>query len=231
MLKVASYNIRKALGTDWQRRPDRILSVIAETGARIVALQEADRRAPPRPAALLPAAIERVTGLRAVGIGRQGPSLGWHGNTLLVGPEIAVTGVSVMDLPGLEPRGACAAILERPACPPIRVVGTHFGLLRASRRAQARALLRWLRAGRPIPTIVMGDLNEWGEAGCLTELGRGLHVLRPGPSWHAQRPVVGFDRIAVSEEWRVEAVGVHRSALAATASDHLPVWARLRLAD
>ena len=43
-LKFASYNIHKAVGTDGRRDPDRILSVLHELGADVVALQEVDRR-------------------------------------------------------------------------------------------------------------------------------------------------------------------------------------------
>jgi endonuclease/exonuclease/phosphatase family metal-dependent hydrolase len=41
-LKVATYNIRKCVGTDRRRQPERILAVLAEIDADIVALQEAD---------------------------------------------------------------------------------------------------------------------------------------------------------------------------------------------
>ena len=40
MITVASYNIRKGLGTDRRRRPDRVLDVLHEIGADIVTLQE-----------------------------------------------------------------------------------------------------------------------------------------------------------------------------------------------
>ena len=43
-LKIASYNIHKGVGLDRKRDPDRILSVLAEIDADIVALQECDRR-------------------------------------------------------------------------------------------------------------------------------------------------------------------------------------------
>ncbi len=38
-LKVASYNIRKAIGLDRKRDPDRIISVLREVDADIIALQ------------------------------------------------------------------------------------------------------------------------------------------------------------------------------------------------
>lgn len=43
-MRVASYNIRKAVGLDWRRDPDRIVDVLAEINADIIVLQEADRR-------------------------------------------------------------------------------------------------------------------------------------------------------------------------------------------
>ena len=54
LLKVASYNIRKAVGLDWRRKPQRVLDVINEIGADVVALQEVDRRFGSRLTALDP---------------------------------------------------------------------------------------------------------------------------------------------------------------------------------
>jgi endonuclease/exonuclease/phosphatase family metal-dependent hydrolase len=44
MIRVASYNIQKSIGTDFKRKPERILAVLSELDADIVALQEVDRR-------------------------------------------------------------------------------------------------------------------------------------------------------------------------------------------
>ena len=44
MIKVASYNIRKGVGTDRARRPDRIVDVLKEIDADVIALQEVDLR-------------------------------------------------------------------------------------------------------------------------------------------------------------------------------------------
>jgi endonuclease/exonuclease/phosphatase family metal-dependent hydrolase len=43
-ITVASYNMRKAIGTDRRRDPHRVLEVLREIEADVVALQEADRR-------------------------------------------------------------------------------------------------------------------------------------------------------------------------------------------
>ena len=41
---VASYNMRKAIGLDRRRDPKRVLHVLQEIDADVVALQEADKR-------------------------------------------------------------------------------------------------------------------------------------------------------------------------------------------
>ena len=80
------------------------------------------------------------------------------------------------------------------------------------------------------PTVLMGDLNDWSRNGrALREFGEGWSMVRVGPSFPARRPVAPLDRIVVSHDLVVAACGVHRSALAAVGSDHLPVWATLTL--
>ncbi len=226
MLSVATYNIRKSVGTDWRRRPERVLGVIRELHADIVALQEVDRRFGTRASSLTLGVIGRETEHTPLAFDHRPQSLGWHGNTLLVRSDIRIAEQHAIALPGLEPRGAAMAVLQLQKGP-IRVIGTHFGLLRNWRRRQARALMEWLAEHEALPTIIMGDLNEWGIGGCLAEFGRAFRVLHTGDSYHSERPFVGFDRILLSPEWHVEAAGVHHSDRAVLASDHLPVWARL----
>jgi endonuclease/exonuclease/phosphatase family metal-dependent hydrolase len=79
-----------------------------------------------------------------------------------------------------------------------------------------------------MPTVLMGDTNEWREAaGCLKDLGPDFLVAPTGASFHARHPVAQLDRIIVHRELRIDAAGVHRSEAARRASDHLPIWARL----
>ena len=60
MIRIATYNIRKCVGLDWRRRPDRVIRVLAEIDADIVALQEADRRLGRRAATLHGAAYMKT---------------------------------------------------------------------------------------------------------------------------------------------------------------------------
>ena len=83
-ITFASYNIRKAVGLDRRRDPERILSVLREIDADVVALQEADRRFGRRMSALPLDAIHTSTDYVPVPLSMKPDSLGWHGNALLV---------------------------------------------------------------------------------------------------------------------------------------------------
>ena len=95
-----------------------------------------------------------------------------------------------------------------------------------------RGLRDWVRdqlAAHPA-LVLMGDFNQWGAGtGAMRELGSGWQSLVPGRSFPAHNPVAQLDRIVACTRWRVVGQGVHHSALAAKASDHLPVWAKLEL--
>ncbi len=223
--RVATWNIRKAVGLDRRRDPERILGVIAGLGAGIVALQEADRRLGKRPSVLCPERIAAETGLRAVDT-RNGPSLGWHGNAILLSPEYRVEKVRRLDLPGLEPRGALLADLTRDGTP-IRVAAIHLGLARRHRRRQLSALSAALSDGDERPTVILGDFNEWSPTRGLEPLGDGFTIHAPGRSFHAARPLAALDRVATCGRLDLRDAGVVETPETRIASDHLPVWAAL----
>jgi endonuclease/exonuclease/phosphatase family metal-dependent hydrolase len=230
MLRVASYNIRKALGTDRRRMPMRILDVMNEIDADVVALQEADRRFGARLAAFPPGMIEDHTPYAVVDVAARSGSIGWHGNALLVRRGIEVRNLARLTLPTLEPRGAVLADLEVDG-QPLRVVGMHLDLSGIHRRRQGHAITAAVAERDPRPTILMGDTNEWRpHAGCLVDFAHKFRIAPTGASYHSRRPVGRLDRIMVDHDTRIIACGVHTSALAVKASDHLPVWADVELA-
>jgi endonuclease/exonuclease/phosphatase family metal-dependent hydrolase len=229
-LKFASYNIRKAVGLDRRRDPERILSVLREIDADVVALQEADRRIGRRASALPLAMIQDHTHYRPVPLSMKPDSIGWHGNALLVKRGIEIASAAPVPLPVLEPRGAIRAdlVVEGRA---VRVVGMHLDLSGLRRRLQVRTVLSHLdELDGEVPAVLMGDFNEWAQrGGCFREFDGDWQVLSPGPSYHSRQPVARLDRVVVSRQWTIEAAGVHHSALSARGSDHLPVWAELAL--
>ncbi|HKX79960.1 MAG TPA: endonuclease/exonuclease/phosphatase family protein [Novosphingobium sp.] len=229
-LTFASYNIHKAVGLDRRRDPARILSVLREIDADVVALQEVDRRFGRRASVLPLADILDHTPYRPVHMPMKPDSLGWHGNALLVRRTIEHAGASVVPLPVLEPRGAICADLVADGRR-VRVVGAHLDLSGLRRRHQVRAVLAHLQAqAEACPAVLMGDFNEWvAQGGCFREFGEDWRVLAPGRSFPSRRPVAALDRFVISAEWRVAGTRVHHSALAAKGSDHLPVYAALEL--
>lgn len=228
MIRLASYNVHKCLGMDRRRQPERIVSVLAALNADIVALQEVDHRLGPRPTALPPRLIADHTDLSPLPYALGAQSLGWHGQTILVRRTLNVTAIRRLELPGLEPRGAILAEVET-AGGPIRIVGAHLGLIRRYRLMQFAAIRAALSRRTPMPTVIMGDFNDWSKRGSGEILGTGYRMHVPGASFPAPRPVGSLDRILVSEGLHLIDAGVHRTAPAAVASDHLPIWANLRI--
>jgi endonuclease/exonuclease/phosphatase family metal-dependent hydrolase len=225
--RVASYNIRKCVGLDRRRDPDRVLGVIAALEAEAVALQEADRRLGARPSTIERARIEAETGLVAVELSVNEISLGWHGNAILLHPDIRVDSILRLDLPGLEPRGAVMIKAERDGHA-FRLVAVHLGLTRQYRRRQLNQIVKAMTSSEPeLPTVILGDFNEWRNDRGLEPLEPGFKVHAPGLSFHAARPVASLDRIAVNARVKLRKAGVLRTETSRIASDHLPVWADL----
>jgi len=229
MIRVASYNIRKAIGTDRRRRPERTIDVLNELGADVVALQEADRRFGSRASAIPVQLLEQHSDYKPVPFDTREGSIGWHGNALLVRKPVEILERHLFHLPSLEPRGAVLADV-RVNGSVLRIVGMHLDLSGLWRRRQAHAILSHLaeREGDP-STVLMGDLNEWSvRGGCLRDFGAHHHFAPCGRSFHARRPIAMLDRIMVTRDLEIVSSGAHASATARRASDHLPIWAELR---
>jgi endonuclease/exonuclease/phosphatase family metal-dependent hydrolase len=230
-MKVASYNIHKCRGMDGRTRPDRILQVIQEIGADLIALQEVDKRFGRKDGLLDPDEILRDTGMRLLVQSDLPQGHGWHGNALLVRREPKTYRRLRLRLPGFEPRGAIVAELDL-GDGEFRVIAAHLGLLRQSRVDQASALLKAHRELAPMPTLLMGDFNEWRR----NRYRSSLSVLEPtfgaghSPrSFPSRRPIFALDRILGWPEGMVSDLAVHKSPLARVASDHLPLTARVSL--
>ncbi len=232
MFRVATYNIQKSVGLDGRRQPGRILEVLAELDADIVALQEVDRRYGRRQSTLPPELIAARTDLKAVPLSINGASLGWHGNAILVRHAIRVLEARHLHLPMLEPRGAVMAVVEV-AGAPLRVVATHLSLIGAFRKRQIDSLTTQLHGerGHDIPTVILGDMNEWREwSDSMKILHPRYRIISPGRSFPAAMPAISLDRIVTGPGLVVHIAGVHRTETSRVASDHLPVWAELSFA-
>lgn len=202
--------------------------MIAELDVDVLALQELDCGYHVAGADQI-AELAAAAGMHAVAGPTMRRASGTYGNALLT--RVATRAVRHVDLSvqGKEPRGAIDADLEIGGRV-VRLLVTHLGLRRFERALQVQQILRALRAGESgHVTVVAGDLNEWRPSDQSLQP---LHVrfgrsrLRTFP---ARRPLLAFDRILVAPPEALRSFVVHDSALARTASDHLPVKATLEL--
>lgn len=226
MLTLASYNIRKCVGLDWKRNPDRIQAILGEMDADIVLLQEADKRLQPRPGTLSADSLWRELGYRFVEVADNAVSHGWHGNAILYREPLQVIHTKRIAIPTVEPRGAVAAVLRLPNGQHLQVIGTHLSLLRKMRAKQIDFLLQSVAQQNPAyPTLIGGDLNEKNAEKWFIDnpLSEPFRLITPGASFHSSKPILKFDRFIVSEAIHVDSARVHRSPLSARGSDHLPV--------
>lgn len=225
MLRIASYNIQKAIGQDFRRRPTRTVAVLRELAADVVVLQEADRRFGERASAIPPPLIARHTDLVPADLATRPKSLGWHGNAILVRRGVRVLKSKRLVLPCFEPRGAVEVVVELDGGPLV-VVGAHLALATRWRRRQAEELAEFAERA-DMPVILCGDLNEWPSAGTgLAPLRAVFTEHAPGNTFPAIRPVAPLDRFYHCGGLRVSA-RVHDTPIARAASDHLPILAQV----
>jgi endonuclease/exonuclease/phosphatase family metal-dependent hydrolase len=224
-IRIASYNIRKARGLDQKRRPARTLQVINGLNADIIVLQEADKRLGSRPSALPHEMIEAETDFELVNVSRNGVSIGWHGNAILVRKGLSVGDVTPFDLPGFEPRGAFRMQVNLGAG--LTVVAAHLGLRRRDRQAQLAQIYRATEGD--MHCVIAGDFNEWSATKGFEPLAARFETHSPGRSFHARRPIAALDRFALTSGVTLRDAGVDQSPLARVASDHLPIWSDIEV--
>lgn len=210
------------------------MAVLRELHADVIALQEADRRIGAREA-VLPRALLDDSPWRMAQVAKRAQSMGWHGNAILVRRHLEIAQCYTLDLPTLEPRGAVCAVIGLGADggdAKVRVIGTHLDLSGLRRRDQVRSLLRFAADHGDMPTVILGDFNQWGQlTGAMREFGDDWGQIAPGPSYPSRAPIARLDRIVHCGRWICHAAQVHHSALAAVASDHLPIHVDLSLAQ
>lgn len=215
-MRIASYNIRKAVGLDWRRDPHRIVDVIGELDADIVVLQEADKRLGQRPGVLPLERLKDEQGFVLAKLSSGAQSHGWHGNAILYrAAQVSMPSTERIPLPAREPRGAIAAHFQPQD---FMVIGAHLALMSGIRKKQMQTLCAHAgQVGKP--TIIAGDFNHWAHS-----LPAGQNeVITPGLSFHASRQVAALDRFILCGDIKAVDSRVHRSLKARRASDHLPV--------
>lgn len=242
VLRVLTYNVHSCVGMDGKIDAERVARVIARTRPDVVALQELD-----------------VGRARTFGIDQAHQiarylKMAFHfhpaihveeeryGDAILthLPHRLVKAGVlpGLAGKPRLEPRGAVWLAVELNGRE-VQMINTHLGLDQRERAGQVEALLGadWL--GSPqcrAPVILCGDLNASPSSPVCRRLAATLTDVQAAAPGHVPRgtfpsrlPSLRIDHIFVSPGVEVTAIEIPASALARTASDHLPLVAELRI--
>jgi endonuclease/exonuclease/phosphatase family metal-dependent hydrolase len=226
-MRIATYNIHRAIGSDGNVNPERIASVLHELDADIVALQEVGY-ASGEPGNLLEYLGESMQARVIEGVTFR-DERGHYGNAVL--SRLAVSAIALHDISvaGREPRGAIELSLQVRG-KAVQVLATHLGLRPGERREQIERLIPMLAASSADIKILLGDLNEWFLWGRpLRRLHRVFGETPAPATFPARWPWFALDRLWVQPLSAVGSLQVHRSAVAKKASDHLPLVAQLHL--
>lgn len=235
-IRVATYNIHKALGLDGRRRIERIGRVLDAIDADIVALQEVvsheQGSIEDHQAGYL---ANRLGYHLAIGETRKHHG-GVYGNVTLSRWEFKQVRHVDLSISGREERGVLRTDL-RAGHHLLHVFNVHLGTAIRERRRQAVRLMDddLLKAiDISGPRIVLGDFNEWVHGLVtrtltaefhLTDLGKHIGRMRAYPSI---LPLLHLDHVYFDHHLKLEKAHFHRSRLSLIASDHLPLVADLQ---
>lgn len=237
-IRVATYNIHKCRGLDGRVRPARILDVLRDVDADIIALQEVVRIETDRPEKDQANFIAAELGMNfRFGENRQLTG-GTYGNALLSRYPLHATCNYDISASGREPRGCLRVDMNLPGGTLLHVFNIHMGTAFLERRKQARKLVSpkiLHQAELSGPRIVLGDFNEWTR-GLTTRLLR-QHFVAPNLRDHMDRsrtypgplPFLHLDHIYFDPAFRLEHLTLHKTSRSLMASDHLPLVADFSL--
>jgi endonuclease/exonuclease/phosphatase family metal-dependent hydrolase len=227
-IRLATYNVHRFVGRDKIRDIERTGKVLQEIKPDIVALQEVEYFRTPEE-------------LKDLFHGEQfnmvlGPTIRsgdeHYGNVLLSRFPVTEKREINLSYPGREARNAVDVDIDCKG-EKVRVVATHFGLVPVERRQQAQRLLLEIdknRNSRDDIILLMGDMNEWFLWGRPLRLIHKYFGYCPSPATYpAKLPLFSLDRIWDHPPGMIESRSVHRTKIAAAASDHLPLVAVIRI--
>ncbi len=228
IIRLATYNIHKFVGTDGRRSEARILEIINAMNADILALQEF----------VLPDQSGNITMVKAFAA-KSGydfiaqPMLRSKGmvqfNLLLSRIPVRTKNLVTLPRDGKEPRGVIDAHFEIEGNR-FRVAATHLGLTPGARMRQL-ALILDLRAGQDNePFALLGDLNimfPWEPARRL--LRAAFSGQKQPASFPSRLPLLAVDSIYFSQVKISQTVRTFTESAARLASDHLPLVADITL--
>ncbi len=239
-LRVASYNIHRAIGVDRRFRPERIVSILSYYDPDVVMLQEVDDGVPRSREMDLGRELARALGYEHYAIGHNVRlRRGRYGNATLSRWPIQRERNIDLTVGFLRPRGCqhTRIAVRTPAGRTRRLeaFNLHLGLSARERDRQVTALARSREfASLPfgVATLVAGDTNDWRSLlrpffvdllGFRSATGGNAERERAIPTFPSFFPQGALDRVYYRGPLRLAGAKRCRLALSRVASDHLPV--------
>lgn len=223
-LRLMTWNIHGGIGPDGRFDLGRIAALVARHRPDLLALQEIDTRG---------RGVGCLAPLDGLGIGHRAEARtiavpdGHYGHVLFSRWPIGEVVLHDLSVRRREPRIAIEAQVATPAGP-LRLVAVHLGLALVERHRQVSRLAAIARGGDGMPTVMMGDFNDWFSAGLVRRsLARPLPERTALRSFPAHWPTLRLDRIYCSAPGMIS--DAFTDAAARHASDHLPVIADIVL--
>ena len=223
---MATYNVHKCRGIDWKVRPERILKVIREMDADILAVQEVLAEQAERLAE--GAEMRHVFGPARKLNGRD------YGNAVLSRVPLLRAVNHNLTVTGREPRCCLQVGIAVSAERTIELFATHLGTSYFERKEQGARLVSPEIIGQPEAAgsrIVAGDFNEWTSGLATRMLNQHLKSadlrlhLRRARTYPGVIPFLHLDHIYYDEAFLLVSLHLQKTAGALTASDHLPLAA------
>ena len=229
-MRVLSYNIHKGVGgRDRRYRIERIIRVIEEENPDFICLQEVDRNVRRSRFDDQPRRLSEV--LHAVSLFQLNVHLkaGGYGNLILSRWPFRGHHQISLRRARRKPRGAQLVVVDTPVGA-LHLVNWHLGLNEKERHWQVDHLLthRLYRESAHLPTLIIGDTNDWRNtlaAGPFARHGF-AHVTGPPSRFRtfpAYLPMGSLDKAYCHGAIRIQHARVVHGALARDASDHLPL--------
>jgi endonuclease/exonuclease/phosphatase family metal-dependent hydrolase len=237
-VRVVTYNIHKCQGLDRRVRPARIVDVLREVDADIIALQEVlsieGERGEADQARFF---AEQMQMHCSMGETRKLRG-GIYGNVVLSRFPLRSVFNYDISVRGREQRGCMRTDVEVNGGDVLHVFNVHLGTAFLERRYQARKLIDTAILNNTElegPRIMLGDFNEWTR-GLTTKL-LAAHLKSADIQNHLRRartypgilPLLHLDHIYFDDSLELEHLLLHKSRTALVASDHLPLVADFRL--
>ena len=233
-LRIATYNIHKCVGMDRRYSPERIVDVLREVDADVVALQEVVAHSGSRSRDHQAEFIAAKLGMEyRMGENRK-INGGEYGNVTLSRLPIREHHNHDITVSNFEPRGCLHSNIVVNGGDPLHFINVHMGTSYFERRRQVHKMLAGHVIGHPGLVgrrIVAGDFNEWIN-GMTTRLFKSNFNSIDAKTHLGRRrtfpgilPVVHLDNVYFDDAFKLKSARLHRSKKALVASDHLPIVA------